>query len=92
MSVGVQYASDLSTWNTAANGTGGATVTTTAYSSSLNYTTVAIPNTAGDGRLFARLVATVPSTYAGSYSSVVSGGATAANKTLATTKAVRGTK
>ncbi|MBE7213482.1 MAG: immunoglobulin domain-containing protein, partial [Gluconacetobacter diazotrophicus] len=67
VSLGVQYSTDLSTWTTAVNGTDGVTVSTTAYSSSLNYTTVTIPDSTGGGKLFVRLVANVPGTYSASY-------------------------
>lgn len=90
--VGTQYSTDLSTWTTAANGTGGVTVTTTAYSGSLNYTTVTIPDTSNAGRVFARLVATVPNTYSGSYSSTVSGVKSAASETVSATKTTRSAK
>ena len=67
VTVNVQYSNDLATWTTAVDGANGVTVTTTAYNAVTNYTTVTIANTSSNTRLFARLVATIPSTYSGTY-------------------------
>ena len=78
----VESSTDLSTWSTVVSGTNGATITTTAYNSAYNYTVVTIPDTAGGGRVFARLRATLPSTYTGTISgSSNSSITTAAKKT-----------
>ena len=65
----VETSSDLTAWTTAVNGTNGVTITTTAYDSAYNLTTVTIPDASGVGRVFARLCATLPSTYTGTINS-----------------------
>ena len=66
VTLAVEYSLDLSTWTTAVNGTNGVTITTTAYSSTYNLSTVTIPDGTGNGRVFARLRATLPSSSSGS--------------------------
>ena len=82
----VESSTDLSTWTTVVSGMNGATITTTAYSSAYNYTVVMIPDTAGGGRVFARLRAMLPSTYTGTISG---SSASAAKGTTLKTKTVK---
>lgn len=56
----VEYSVDLTTWNTAVNGTNGVTITTTPYDTGYNLNTVTIPDSTGTGRTFTRLRATLP--------------------------------
>ena len=69
----VEYSTDLSNWASAANGTNGVTITTTAYNASYNATTVTIPDTASGGKVFARFRATLPSGYTGAVTNSTAG-------------------
>lgn len=81
VAVAVEYSTDLLTWTTATNRASGVTVVTTAYNSSYNATTVTIQDMTGGGRVFARLRATLPSSYTGTISgSSTSGATTSASK------------